>query len=84
MVDILRHILGGGLIALAGFSTALGTGSMPAGVWVSFFLWGFLREHEQHNGGDFFDFGWITFERLIEALAWGVGGTLVALVPLVR
>ena len=80
MLDVILHIIGGALIAFFGFLAAFVTGLPEVGAFVAGSLVGLFREHEQHNGGNIFDFSWITPSRLLEGVAWGIGAALMALI----
>ena len=69
--DTLLHILGGVLV----FAPLLWWG--PASLFVSGFALGWLREGASHKDDGRW-IGWITPHRMIEAIGWGLGSSLLA------
>ena len=77
ITDNLLHVAGGALLALPLYATN------PLLVFLVFSIWGLLREQAQkHTKGLSAKQNWIgpgiwSVEKLVEGVAWGVGGALI-------
>ena len=80
-LDNLLHLLGGAALA-APLWMANPNSAIVAGIWS---VWGLLREQGQSKdqgwiGAFFYEEGGFKWHKLIEGLAWGVGGGALMLV----